>query len=90
MINEIVFMIVVIFSGLNADGTKNMYVFAKPFYEEEVHCQADITDPAVYPGLIANLVKDYKGMPPGTIESVQCVRSDEVIDAVEKSQGVSI
>ena len=62
MINEIVFMIVVIFSGLNADGTKNMYVFAKPFYEEEVHCQADITDPAVYPGLIANLVKDYKGI----------------------------
>ena len=36
MIKEIVFMIVVTFSGLNADGTKNMYVFAQPFYQEEV------------------------------------------------------
>ena len=90
MIQEIVFMIVVTFSGLNVDDTKNMYVFARPFYEEQVLCQADITDPAVYPGLIANLMSDYKGVPPGKIQSVQCVRSDEIIDAIEKSKGISI
>ena len=90
MIKEIVFMIVVTFSGLNADGTKNMYVFAQPFYQEEVLCQADITDPAVYPGLVANLLSDYKGMPPGKIQSVKSVRSDQIIDAIEKSKGISI
>ena len=90
MIKEIIFLIVVTFSGVNEDGTKNLYVFAQPYYEKLEFCQADITDPAVYPGLVANLIKDYQGVPPGRIEKVQCILADEIMDAVEKSQGTNI
>tara|TARA_B100000214_G_scaffold350586_1_gene304359 strand:+ start:405 stop:677 length:273 start_codon:yes stop_codon:yes gene_type:complete len=90
MIKEVIFLIVVTFSGTNSDGTKNLYVFAQPYYEQLEVCQADITDPAVYPGLVQNLYKDYKGKTPGSIEKVQCVSADEVIEAVKRSQGTNI
>lgn len=90
MIKEVIFLIVVTFSGTNSDGTKNLYVFAQPYYEQLEVCLADITDPAVYPGLVQNLYKDYRGKTPGSIEKVQCVPADEIIEAVKKSQGTNI
>ena len=90
MINEIVWLIVVTFTGVNSDGTKNLYVFSQPYYEQQEYCEADITDPAVYPGLVASLIQDYKGVTPGRIEKVQCVSADELMDAMKKSQGMNI
>ena len=75
-------LIVVVFAITmqDIDGGRDMYVFTEPTYESKDMCEADITDPMVYPGLIEKLVKEYKQVK--KIETVVCVEEKELKKAL--------
>ncbi len=75
-------LIVVVFAITmqDIDGGRDMYVFTEPTYESKDMCEADITDPMVYPGLIEKLVKEYKQVK--KIEAVVCVEEKELKKAL--------
>ena len=75
-------LIVVVFAITmqDIDGGRDMYVFTEPTYESKDMCEADITDPMVYPGLIEKLVKEYKQVK--KIEGVVCVEEKELKKAL--------
>ena len=78
-------IIVVVFAMTlqDTDGGRDMYVFTDPTYESKVMCEADITDPMVYPGLIEKLVSEYKQVK--KIEAVVCVTEEELKQALTGS-----
>ena len=75
-------LIVVVFALTmqDIDGGRDMYVFTEPTYASKDMCEADITDPMVYPGLIEKLVLEYKVVK--KIEAVVCVEEKELKNAL--------
>ena len=82
-------LIVVIFANLNPIGDREVYVFINPTYEEQHQCQADITDPNVYPGLARKVLEayDYNFKP---IERVICVPQEKVLEWQTKEKGIAL
>jgi hypothetical protein len=78
-------IIVVVFAMTlqDTDGGRDMYVFTEPTYESKDMCEADITDPMVYPGLIEKLISEYKQVK--KIEAVVCVTEEELKQALSGS-----
>tara|TARA_B100001287_G_C22604802_1_gene492179 strand:+ start:755 stop:1015 length:261 start_codon:yes stop_codon:yes gene_type:complete len=77
------FFIVVLFA-INVgsfDGSRDMFVFTEPTYTDQTQCEADITDPKVYPGLVQKLVLEYKQFK--RIESVICIEEKELRRALQ-------
>mgnify|MGYP001189477507 CR=1 FL=1 len=72
--------IVVLFAMSPTEVDRDMYIFTTPTYENETACNADITDPMVYPNLIQKLVFEYKK--PKKIEHVICVEQKQLEKAL--------
>ena len=84
------FLIVVIFAmNVNSyDGGRDLFIFTQPTYEDKLQCEADITDPLVYPGLVEKLVLEYRQLK--KIESVICVEEQELKRVLEGHQETSV
>tara|TARA_B100001094_G_scaffold311862_2_gene347918 strand:+ start:317 stop:577 length:261 start_codon:yes stop_codon:yes gene_type:complete len=82
-------LIVVIFANTSPIGDRELYVFIEPTYEEQHQCLADITDPAVYPGLARKVLEayDFNFKP---IERVVCVPEEKVLEWQVKEKGIAL
>ena len=61
---------------------KRSICFTQPTFETEIQCQADITDPAVVPILVQQVIKDNGYRP---IEKVICMEENDFIELYKKS-----
>tara|TARA_B100001287_G_scaffold25781_1_gene18716 strand:+ start:1868 stop:2131 length:264 start_codon:yes stop_codon:yes gene_type:complete len=75
-------LVIVVFAGISQDGSRDLYVFTQPTFETEIQCQADITDPAVVPILVQQVIKDNGYRP---IEKVICMEENDFIELYKKS-----
>jgi len=79
------FFIVVIFAMTLGDMDRDLYVFTEPTFDDKTVCEATITDPQYFPGLVQKLVIEYKGQLK-TIEAVVCVEENELRNAITGKQ----
>ena len=75
-------LVIVVFAGISQDVSRDLYVFTQPTFETEIQCQADITDPAVVPILVQQVIKDNGYRP---IEKVICMEENDFIELYKKS-----
>ncbi len=75
-------LVIVIFAGISQDGSRDLYVFTQPTFETKVQCQADITDPAVVPILVEQVIKDNGYRP---IEKVVCMEENDFFELYKES-----
>ena len=82
-------LIVVIFANTSPIGDRELYVFTDPMYDEQHQCQADITDPAVYPSLARKVLEayDFTFKP---IERVICVPEEKVLEWQNMERGIAL
>lgn len=66
--------IVVLFFQLPSEpagSDRDLYIFTDPTFESKTVCEATVTDPDVYPSLVAKLINEYPV--PRKIEKVFCL-----------------
>ena len=83
------FFIVVVFAMSQtdlADGGRDLYVFTEPTYTTQQECEQDITDPEVYPGLVAKLISEYPE--PKPIDAVVCVDERTLEQSLQGSRSI--
>lgn len=71
--------IVVLFFQLPSEpavSDRDLYIFTDPTFESKTICEATVTDPAVYPDLVAKLMNEYPI--PRKIEKVFCLEEKEL------------
>ena len=57
-----------------ASSDRDLYIFTDPTYESKTICEATVTDPQIYPSLVAKLINEYPV--PRKIEKVFCLEED--------------
>lgn len=71
--------IVVLFFQLPSEpavSDRDLYIFTDPTFDSKTVCEATVTDPAVYPDLVAKLMNEYPI--PRKIEKVFCLEEKEL------------
>lgn len=71
--------IVVLFFQLPSEpavSDRDLYIFTDPTFDSKTVCEATVTDPAVYPNLVAKLMNEYPI--PRKIEKVFCLEEKEL------------